>query len=169
MTIVGIDPGIAGAIVALNPDLTVRLCWAADEKPSERLARVGGYAVGGWDVRGLIEELRALAPARVVMETPLAFARGGVSTALATGIGYGTLRACVLAAGLSLEDVTPAAWSRAILGSPPKGGWEGQKKAAAMAVCRERLPGLELVLPGRRVPHDGIADAGCLALYRLTR
>lgn len=32
-------------------------------------------------------------------------------------------------------------------------------------VCRAQIPTLGLVLPGCRVAHDGLADAGAIALW----
>jgi hypothetical protein len=46
-----------------------------------------------------------------------------------------------------------------------KGGTGRQRKQAAVRLVGERVPGLGLVLPGRRLPHDGLADAACLALW----
>jgi hypothetical protein len=41
----------------------------------------------------------------------------------------------------------------------------GEGKDRAVALARQRLPGLDLTPGRRRVPHTGLADAGCLALY----
>lgn len=162
---IGIDPGKAGGIVVLDEHRTCVLAWAADEKP--KADRVGGYFLGEWpDVRGILDELRALdgRVVNVTLETCMVLRGQGAAVKIAGGWGH--LRAAVLAAGLPLDEVTPAAWSRAILGAPPKGGWvDGAKKQAAIDVVRAKLPTVGLVLPGRRVPHDGLADAACLALY----
>lgn len=166
---IGVDPGQKGAIVILDDRAQVHFSWAADAKGKGGL--VPGYFVGAFDARSLADELRIAVAghvvARCIFETPLAFAKGGVSSALATGIGWGQLRATFALVPLPVEETTPAKWSTAMLGKPPKGGWDGAKKQAAIDLCRARLPGLSLVLPGCRKPHDGLADAAVMALYGL--
>lgn len=167
--IIGVDPGQKGAIVMLDDRAQVHFAWAADASGAKNT--VPGYFVGAFNARGLAEELRLAVSghvvARCIFETPLAFAKGGVSSALSTGIGWGQLRATFALVPLPVEETTPAKWSTTMLGKPPPGGWKGAKKQEAIDLCRARLPGLNLVLPGCRKPHDGLADAAVMALYGL--
>ena len=165
---IGVDPGLHGGIVAINEVSHCLFAWAADDPG--RGDRIPGYAVGDIDARGLLHELRCLADtipvAVVAIETPLAFAAGGVTNALRTGQAWGQIRAVLAILDVPVFEVTPAMWSVTVLGKPPKGGWEPKaKKQAAIDACRARVPSLGLVLPGRRIPHDGLADAACIALW----
>lgn len=53
--------------------------------------------------------------------------------------------------------VRPQAWKQLVLAGTAK------DKAAAIAFCRNAHPTLELVPPRFRAPHDGMAEAVCLA------
>jgi hypothetical protein len=104
----------------------------------------------------------------IICEAPFVLRSGGVSSALTIGKNYGALTACLSVARLPWQEVTPASWSVKMVGAPPKGGWPDKaKKQAAIDLCRRELPLLNLILPGRRVPHDGIADAGAMCLYAM--
>lgn len=160
----GIDPGLHGALVVLDEHGAPQLVWAADDKGGP----VPGYLVGDFDARSFVAEIRALTGRwrPLVIETPMIMARQ--KGALAIGANYGQLLACLQLADVPYVRVTPAAWSRSIIGSPPTGGWaDGAKKQAAVDSCRRELPQLGLVAPGKRVPHTGIADAGCMALWAM--
>ncbi len=56
--------------------------------------------------------------------------------------------------------VTPQAWKKAVLAGTAR------DKAAAIAFATRRFPGVPLLAtPRSRTPHDGVADAVCLAEY----
>lgn len=163
MIYIGIDPGKTGAIVALDAtNWSIALAWTADGPD-------GYYRDGEPDPLVIADRLRPLREsgvALVAIETPFAPRAVGTANALHMGLAWGLLLGAVLAARLPLRRVTPAAWSVAILGAPPKGGWPDRAKKQASARCAaERLPQLRLVLPGRRVAHDGLSDAACVALW----
>jgi hypothetical protein len=158
--VIGVDPGAQGAIVALTEAGVPELAWAAD-------AADGWFVAGDPDPLEIAARLRSLQDGgvlRVVLES--AFAPGKIGTANAITIGrrWGILYAAIRAARLPLVVVTPAQWSRDMFGAK-KGGTGRQRKQAAVRLVGERVPGLGLVLPGRRLPHDGLADAACLALW----
>jgi hypothetical protein len=160
---IGVDPGKAGGMVAIRPDRSVLLAIAADGPDGYHLDN----EIDPVWLSGLLAPLRGL-PCCAVIERPTVQPPTGRTSCLTIGIGYGLLAATLRLAGIPLVEVSPAQWSRAMLGAPPAGGWAGKaKKEAAMALCSRELPALRLVLPGRKVRHDGLADAGALALYAL--
>lgn len=169
MTLYGaVDPGKSGAIVIIDEHRKPFLVWAADDKGSD--IRPPGYLLGDFDARSFVREIESVIDGHsfgaFVVETPFVLASGGVTSALTIGKNYGAIIACLSVVCIAWQEVTPASWSAKMIGSPPKGGWPPKaKKQAAIDLCRRELPALDLVLPGRRVPHDGIADAGALALY----
>jgi crossover junction endodeoxyribonuclease RuvC len=83
----------------------------------------------------------------------------GASSAWRFGAGWGMLQGLAAGMGLSLVLVTPQRWQAAILGGT------SQDKTQAIVEALRRWPTANL-RPGRRTkPHDGLADALCLAEF----
>ena len=159
--VIGIDPGARGAVVLLTD------------------AHASGFVLptstAGLDGRQLVVELRDLVVGPegrdrallgyggdilVVVERAQSFPGQGIASAFKYGRDFGKILGVLDALGWPYETVPPAQWHRQIVGGDPAEG-----KARAAAVVAARLPDLEL-RPGRcRVPHDGIVDAACLALW----
>jgi len=153
--VIGVDPGKTGAIVALDERGTVHAAATADR----------------WTIKGkgpsyvprtMAEWLTAVPCDLVVIERQQAMPRQGLSSTLTTGYGYGLWVGIAAALGLPYLEVRPSAWTRAIL---PASGGKG--KGRAIGVARARVPDLDLTPGRKRKPHDGLADAACLALYGL--
>lgn len=149
---VGIDPGKRGALVAVGSGAVVH---------QARMPWLGG---AGIDAPGLVAELlevRALGRVRVcAVERAQAMPKQGVSSMFRYGRDYGVVLGVLAALQVPHVTVSPRRWQGSICG-----GRGGAPKARAILVAGRRLPGLDM-LPGRcRRPHDGIADAACLALY----
>lgn len=163
MLIIGVDPGDKGAIVALDENARPVLAWTADGRGGE-----DGYFLDGDPDPILIADrlrpLRELGVLRVVLETPFAPGRIGTANAITIGRRWGILYAALRATRLPIEKVTPAKWSADLFGGK-KGADAKAKKAIAVRLVGERIPDLPLVLAGCRTPHDGLADAACLALW----
>lgn len=163
--IIGIDPGDRGAMVALDEDGRLVGSMTADD----RGGRDGYYLDGDPDpliIAGWIRGYTLTGVLRVVLETPFAPGRIGTANAITIGRRWGITYAAVRASKAPLVTVTPAKWSADLFGGR-KGADAKEKKAVAVRLVRERIPDLELVLPGCRTPHDGLADAACLALWSL--
>ena len=73
--------------------------------------------------------------------------------------GYGILLGILGALKISTVRVTPQAWKKAILAGTKK------DKDAAIEYVNMKYPDFELILPRCRKPHDGMADAICIAEY----
>lgn len=155
---VGIDPGKNGAIVhlAITPDGIVPVeAWL-----------LRGYLIGTgkaavWDVARLARDLGHLpASATVAIERVGVRPGEGVSGAFAFGFSAGMLRG--LFAAYDVLMPTPRKWQGAILADIP-----GEDTKAKAVVRASSIAGLQLVQPRCRVPHEGIADAACIALYAL--
>lgn len=149
--VIGIDPGKSGAVVALD-DLGVVVASAM----------AGQWVLKGtgpsYVPRTMADFLTLIDADLVVIETQST--RPGQSHAVVTGYGWGLWVGIAAALNLAYVEVSPARWTRAILAGAP-----GEGKARSIAVARSRVPGIDLT-PGRRTkPHDGLADAACLALY----
>lgn len=147
---VGIDPGKRGAIVAIRGGSVVL---------AERLPWLGK---AGMDLASVAAILRSVYGAATVVERAHAMPGQGVASMFRYGEGYGALQGVLAALGMPYVTAPPRTWQRAIYGTLAKGA---KPKPYAIQACRQRLPDLDLT-PGQvRKPHDGLADAGCLALY----
>jgi crossover junction endodeoxyribonuclease RuvC len=145
--ILGVDPGLSGAYALLGdvPPLVT---------PFPRAGK-------GLDLAAIADDWRTLAPDLVVMESVHAMPKQGVTGVFTFGRGFGALEGIAAALGFHVELVTPQAWKKVILAGTAK------DKDAAVAWCRRAYPGVTLVQPRCRMPHDGCADALCIAAYGL--
>lgn len=126
MIIIGIDPGLSGAVGALSGGAFL----AVEDMPT--VAKGGGSVKSEVDPAGLVTLLRRLAPADertvVVLERVNAMPGQGVASTFSLGDSFGCARAAVAACRLELVYVTPAQWKRAY-------GLSSDKEAArALAV-----------------------------------
>ncbi len=152
--IVGIDPGLRGGLAALAPDGAVAGVWPMP---------VAGGEVHAAGVADLLRSLRCLDNLQdiglVCLEKVGAMPKQGVASTFRFGTGWGMVRGVCAALGLPTQLVQPVTWKkRVLLGYP-------HDKTGAIRFCADRWPGADLVLPGCRVPHDGMAEALCLAAY----
>lgn len=147
MLICGIDPGAEGGVA-----FAAATQGGADAFP---------MPLAGKDLDGqrLAQWLRDYRPDRVYVEKVHSMPRQGVASTFRFGRGYGAILGVVQALGFPLFHVTPQAWKKVVLAGTEK------DKAAAVEYCRNRWPDTPLVLPRCRVPHDGMADALCIAAY----
>jgi crossover junction endodeoxyribonuclease RuvC len=153
MLIVGIDPGISGAIAAVTPsgslqwvhDMPVRDAGKKTRKANEidgvslaRLLRVHVADIGEvW-----IEEVSAM-PGQ------------GVSSMFSLGDSRGCIRGVCEALGLSTQRVHPTTWKRSC-------GLLGADKGASRAMAIRLYPGCDVL--ARKKDH-GRAEAILLARY----
>ena len=152
--VLGIDPGLHGGIAALDAAGAVVGTWPMP---------VAGGEVHAAGLADLLRSLRCLDShqdiGRVCLEKVAAMPRQGVASTFRFGAGWGMVRGVCAALAIPVHLVPPTVWKkRVLLGLP-------HDKAGAVRFCASRWPTADLILPGCRVPHDGIADALCLAEY----
>lgn len=160
--VIGIDPGKTGAAVAVRTDTAA--LWAQRHAEGFFVDK-GDYvpaAMAGW-LRVVTASTAGIPAALVVLERQHAMPQQGRTSMLTIGVGFGLWWGILAALELPVEFVTAQRWQREVL----HGVAGGDTKDRAVRVARARFPALDLV-PGKRVrPHEGIADAACLALYGL--
>jgi crossover junction endodeoxyribonuclease RuvC len=145
MTFAGIDPGKNGGIVWLNED--------------EVFGCPLPYDGSDLDVKALKKAFtHETAKDVVFIETPMI--RSAQQGALVIGANYGRILAVLTLLDIPVRQVTPSAWTKKLLP-----GHKGADKGPHIALCKQLFPSLELVMPGCRKPHDGIADAALIAEY----
>lgn len=151
---VGIDPGLRGGMAALDGSGTVVGLWPMP---------VAGGEVHAAGLADLLRSLRCLDTrqdiGRVCLEKVGAMPRQGVTSTFRFGTGWGMVRGVCAALGVPVTLVPPTLWKKRVLEGLP------HDKDGAIWFCASRWPLTDLVLPGCRVPHDGLADALCLAEY----
>jgi crossover junction endodeoxyribonuclease RuvC len=152
MMIVGIDPGLSGAIFFI--DRNHPSTGEAFDVPTHMLAR-GGKKKREVDIIGLIGILTSHQVDHAFVEQVNAMPGQGVSSVFAFGKIYGVILGVIATRNIPLTLVAPAVWKRA-LGVP-------KAKDGARARASQLLP--EAASQWRLKKHDGRAEAALLALY----
>lgn len=151
MVVLGVDPGKNGG-VAIIDGLTGKVLLA------ERMLLIADEV----DVRGFVNFVKCYEVDRVVFEKPATPpGKGSVSSALKQGVNFGVLVGACEAMHVPHELVHPSRWKTKVFGAA-KGD-----KTVAISFVRRMYPDVDLTPGKTRKPHDGIADAVCLAHYGL--
>jgi hypothetical protein len=82
--------------------------------------------------------------------------------AFSYGVGFGTICGAIRGAVYPLRLVPPSVWTR-VMHAGCKLATEDKQRS--FEACRNLFPGVNLVPPGGRVPHDGLAEALLMAEY----
>jgi len=160
---IGIDPGKDGALVVINEEgkvessfMTGRDFTTTIGKGTKREYLVSrmNYAVkclqGKHNIKLAAIEKQSARPGQ------------GVTSTFSTGYGYGLWVGVLSSNGIPFIEVRPKTWTSKILRDVP-----GEGKNRSVYAVMNRLPDLDLTPGKKRKPHDGLADAACLALYSM--
>jgi crossover junction endodeoxyribonuclease RuvC len=150
--IVGIDPGLSGALFFLDPDHPST--GEAVDLPVHVLTR-GGKKKRELDIAGLIGILAARRLTHAFIEQVSSMPGQGVSGVFAFGKCYGVILGVIASHDVPLTLVPPTRWKREMHVSRDKDG--------ARARASQLLP--EAASQWPRVGHHGRAEAALLALY----
>jgi crossover junction endodeoxyribonuclease RuvC len=148
MRVLGIDPGLHGALALIDTDFDDVL--VVRDMPIAKTT-VRHELVAPW----LSDIVRELEPHEVYLERVHALPRQGVSSSFSFGMTYGTTRGVLAALKLPTHLVTPNEWKRALR--------LGADKSAARAMAAN-LFAREANLFAR-VKDDGRAEAALLAYF----
>ena len=143
--VVGIDPGIKGALTRITETTQEAIPMPTIGK------EIDAHSVAVW--------LREQRPDLVIIEKVGAMPNQGVTSMFNFGRGTGKLLGVLEALAIPYHEVRPQAWKKAILHGT------AHDKQAAIDYVSARYPDLPLILPRCRKPSDGIADATCMAVY----
>ena len=155
MNVLGIDPGKAGAAVLLVGKEDHAVLAADDVVKGARWEAVH-QQVTGW-----LRSMHASYPIDLaVLELHAGRPGEGAVSARTIGIGWGLWLGALSGLGIHTIMPTAARWTGVMLADLP-----GEGKERSIALCSAQLPHINLLPGRRRRPHDGIADAACLALY----
>jgi len=144
MRVVGIDPGLSGAIAVLDED-SVDLFDIPTWNVGEGSRRT-------YNVPGLVDLLRSLAPATFVVEhqSPR---RENPAVSFKVGLGYGILLGILCALELRHFMVSPQGWQRAMYAGTGKSGKDRSIEVASR------------LWPNIRITRHDQADALLIAEY----
>ncbi|WP_412852373.1 hypothetical protein [Ectothiorhodospira shaposhnikovii] len=153
--VLGIDPGLTGAVAGLAPDHRVELL---EDLPT--VARGSGRVRRELDAAGLAHLLRPIAgDVRLAVVEQVASRPGqGVASVFSLGHTAGAICGVLAALGIPLVLVPPTAWKKAV-GVPA-----GSDKDMGRTIAARFHPDLNL---SRKRDHN-MADALLLARYALT-
>lgn len=143
MSVIGIDPGQSGGVACLDSDLAEGIPMPLAGK------EVDGRELAAW--------IFLRKPTLVVIEKVGAMPGQGVVSMFQFGRNFGAIIGVVEALGLPYRFVTPQAWKREVLSGTSR------DKTAAIEHVHRTYPSVDLCPGRKRSPHDGIADAVCLA------
>ena len=148
--IVGIDPGLSGALVALHPDGT--FAWCHD------IPVITAGTKREIDEIELARLVDAAGPIDVAVLEKVGVRPGeGTVGAFTFGRGYGLLRGILRAHFVRIIDVTPATWKKGV------GIKTGAGKDASRALAKERFQQHAGLFA--RVNDDGRAEGALIALW----
>lgn len=150
MIIVGVDPGLNGGLAAVNTETGA---------VEVAVMPVAGKEIDAAAVYQWIFQQTTVEPAVVYLENVHAMPKNGSIAGFKLGEAKGIIEGVVGALGLPLRMVAPQTWKAVVLKGTRK------DKAAAVDFCVRAYPSVNLRLDGKKVPHDGLADAICIAEY----
>lgn len=158
--VVGIDPGTEGAIVLLSPSGPPDIHMMP--KTTMKVAGRNRACVDGYALADIMEGILEEAPDHIVVEKLWSRPTDTPMTAWSLSDKYSRVCQALASCGLQYTLVSPVAWKTAVIG--PKENWVGNKQASVEFI-QENYKDWPLTTGRQRKPHDGIADAYCLALY----
>ena len=154
--IIGIDPGLKGAIAVINAETKELL--GLEDCPTMINDRKPIYDVG--EMAAVIRRFCLLGDATVILEQQQAMPKQGVSSTFTIGRGFGIWQGILGALEIPYRIVRPMVWTKRIFTGMP-----GEGKFRAIQFAMQMFPGIELTPQRCRTPKDGRADAACLAYW----
>lgn len=157
MVYIGIDPGLDGAIVAL--DANSKIVEVVDAKTLTVSANKAKRSLSAAMMVSTLRRMTRCTGAVIAIEQWLTMPKQGAVSAATGGSGWGYYIGILAALGVPYVVAHPLTWQRAILSRCP-----GKGKGRAVAYAERRWPQLVLHTERGRL-LDGRADAVCLAEY----
>ncbi|MHA1345024.1 MAG: Holliday junction endonuclease [Candidatus Heimdallarchaeaceae archaeon] len=152
MIVVGIDPGLKGAIGFIKNNKVKVL-----PMPTLKITKTKNAL----DERKLRKCLLKYKVGHVFIEKVHAMPGQGVTSMFNFGTGWGLIRGICVGLGLPYTLVTPQAWKKVICKGMPKGS-----KDVSIIIAKRLWPKVNLLPTKRsRKDSDGMADALCIAEY----
>jgi len=153
--VIGVDPGITGAVVVLNMDGGLEAASVCPSLPTGK-GNKRDYDIDG--MRRLIEPYSFMAgrQSRCALELVGPMPKQGVTSMFNFGMGYGVWKGIVLSHLMQMTLVRPRRWQAEMLAGYPRGD---ATKQSAVRVAKSKWPDIPIKLK----KDWGIADAALIA------
>lgn len=174
MRVLGIDPGIDGALVLMDGELPVKWAVMPTVKAQAGFRKRNGRLI--YDENGnkipkyrtevdpveMVRIFRDFAPDHIFLEEVTSRPAQGVVSVFSFGRSFGDVRTAGAWLGCDLTRVRPQEWQKAIF----KGLDRKDSKIMAVETVCNLWPGINLRKSKRaRKLHGGLCDAACIAEY----
>lgn len=157
MIIIGIDPGLTGAMGAVTEHGDFVAVFDLPIMRDQSLAWVDGARMQSY-VMQIRESYSLSGPMRFIVERVSAMPKQGVSGVFTFGVTFGSILGALQPLGYPIEFVTPRVW-KAALGLSGKAAAVTEGKRKALDRARLLFPAADL----RLAKHDGRAESLLLA------
>lgn len=161
MIYVGIDNGLDGGIVAIDENRNVVIGsitpFIVEKKKKSRKRHYNTT-----EMKRVLSEFPIGSAVYVVLEKAQAMPGQGVSSMFSIGRGFGLWEGLLVGLGIPYSVVHPRTWQASVCKDV-----QGDTKTRSVITCQRMIPTLDLTPGKKRKPHDGLADAACMALYGL--
>jgi hypothetical protein len=164
--VVGIDPGLKGGVAIYQPALSL---MQAFQTPTRKVSAVKNELCIAAFKELLLTHVGNLAWIKLIaIEKVGAMRKGdkaqGAVSMFTFGKGYGEFLGAIKWGGIPYTEVTPGSWKKEVLLGTDR------SKESAVHEIQTRFPDCELpLMPRKKIPFDGPAEAACLALYAAAR
>jgi len=155
MIYIGIDPGQNGGIAVITGAYTH--AWPMPVFPKDERKERGG-AIDWPAVSDILEDWKD--DSYCMLEKVWGMPGQGATSTFSFGGAYHGVLAILQAREIEYDLVVPRNWKNAIMGER-----YSHDKDGAVLYAGDHHPSVNLILPRCRVPHDGMADAVCIAAY----
>lgn len=147
MKVLGVDPGQKGALCIIDTEahtvFTLPVCLHE----------------GRIDVRTIGKFIHTHRPDIAYVEQVHGMPKHSSKGNFTFGVNHGLVLACIYFMDIPVRFIAPVTWKIAVLGS------RSATKETAIEHVTSKYPTVDLFPPRKRTPHDGIADAVCIAEY----
>ncbi len=154
--IIGIDPGLSGAIAILDNEYNI-MATTAMLMHGNQLDLTG---IADWIERSIVMDGT---PIISCIEKVASMPGQGVKSVWTFGFNTGVIHGILATFEIPRFIVAPNVWQKSVLSFTNKGD-----KQASVNFCRRVYPHISLLATERsKKPHTGIADAICIARYAI--
>jgi len=155
--VLGIDSGLDGAFAWYHGGRVVDSRFTRHLLDAERRIDFAAVRYACQVVDGQCPDARRVA----VLEEPFA-PKGREFGVMGSWRRFGQLESLLWTLEYEVIGVQSRRWQSAL-------GFKGDTKAASLAYVRANFPDVNLIPPRARNPHDGLADAVCIAVWGSTQ
>lgn len=177
MKLIGIDPGLKGAITIF--DVTLKKVVASYPMPLLKVQTKTKTKSGKFKIKSVLDELkignilREYPESTVIIEQQMVMQGQGMSSNAFIKEQFGFLKGVCIGLGLKLVITTAKDWQKNFTTQPIdplirdevfKWSWKPEEhKGDLVCYAKQNLPYLNFLAKGSKKPHSGLADSSLIA------